>query len=409
MLAKQYHDDVHSLILELRREQRPVVIFGASRCGWYIEKVFNYFGVPVVAFADNDPSKTWRYSNTPVLLPVEVARQYPDASISIGVFSEPRKQAISKQLQSLNLKETPFLMDAFLFFFFIEIAGRECDKEGLARSINILFRCYRKEGYRYGNVDGYFVSPSVTGVITQKCSLRCRDCGQRIPYYRSPVNFPVKNVTDDIAAYARAFDIVPEMSLNGGEPFLHPDVGQICSEVSRIPNIIFISFVTNGTILPSTENLQHLSRSAADVRQSDYGQLSRKQNELFNACYEQNIYCYIHYINASHMWARPSPVCQSNRTNLENDLIFKSCISSEAICCQIMDGELHRCPFSMHATHQRVLPVHKSDFVWLNDPDKSDVDKETEIRSFISRSHSLKACDFCDPAYYVEVPPAIQL
>ena len=49
----------------------------------------------------------------------------------------------------------------------------------------------------------------------------------------------------EIKNYCESFDLVPEVSLHGGEPFLHPEIGQICQKLAQIPNLIFINLITN--------------------------------------------------------------------------------------------------------------------------------------------------------------------
>jgi hypothetical protein len=221
--SEQYQEGVTSLIDDIRGSERPVVIFGAGRAGWYIMKVFEHYGVPIMAFIDNNPEKQNVYDKYKVFPPKDIAERYPDAYVSIGVFVPDTAIVIKEHLQQIGFQDLHYNMAAFLFMYFVTVAGRNCDKGILAESIRILFENYKEGPTHYGYTkDNYFVSPFVTGVITQKCSLRCRDCAQFIPYYKNPVNLPIESVIDDLKQYAKAFDVVPEISLHGGEPFLHP-------------------------------------------------------------------------------------------------------------------------------------------------------------------------------------------
>lgn len=408
--ADQYQQEVLMYIKEIKNTGKPVVIFGAGRGGWYVMKVLEHYGVSINAFADNDPCKHGMYSNYFVHSPEDIARKFPEALVFLGVFTPNAANMVREQLLKLNFHHIYYGLDAFLFVYLTVVTGRKCNKEVLAQSIHILFENYSAGPNHYGyNEENHFVSPFVTSVITQKCSLRCRDCGQLIPNYKSPVHFSVECIVNDIKQYAKAFDVVPEISLHGGEPFLHPDIQRICSEVATIPNIVYISFITNGTILPSDDTLRQLSACGADILQSDYGSLSKKQTKLFTACQEHNIYCEFVYTNPTKMWTRPAaPFRKHNRSVKDNNEIYKKCVSSK-VCCQIMDGELHRCPFSMHASHQGSFPKVKSDFVRLNDPNMPDEILKEKIRSFLSQNIALSACDYCDPSNDIETPPAIQL
>lgn len=409
-IADQYKQNLASHLEDIRTTGSPVVIFGAGRAAWYIMKVLEFYRVPIKAFADNDPSKQNVFYDYPVLSPDGIAEAFPNAHVFLGVFMPGTAAAIQEQFVQFDARNVHFMMAEFLFIFFVDVAGRKCDEEVLAKSIEILFENYREGAIHYGLTKGnYFVSPFVTSVITQKCSLQCRDCAQLIPYYEKPVNFSVESVVDDLRRYAKAFDVVPEISLHGGEPFLYPDLQRLCREVAAIPNIVFISFITNGTILPSEEDLRQLSASGADVHQSGgYGALSRHQGALTEAFKRHSIYSDILYCSSSEMWTQAPPYVPHFRTDDDNDDIYRRCVSTN-VCCQIMNGELHRCALSMHGMHQGLFPRDEKDFVLLRQDGRSADFVVEQIRTFISRDSALTVCDYCAQDGGTLVAPAIQL
>ena len=373
-------------------------------------KVLEHYDVPIAAFSANDPGSPNAYFGYPVLSPNDVAGKFSDALVFLGLFMPDTAAAISEQFLLLNLPHVYYDTAAFLFIFFVTVAGRECDRGILAESIRMLFENYKEGAIHYGYTrDNYFVSPFVTSVITQKCTLRCRDCAQLIPYYKAPVHFSVESVVTDLKQYAKAFDVVPEISLHGGEPFLHPGVDAICKEAAAIPNIVFISFVTNGTIMLPEDKLQQLSACGADVHQSGgYGQLSRKRDALTEAFQRQGIYSDIMFCSPTEMWTQAPPQRKHARPVAENDKIYGRCVSSKT-CCQIMNGELHRCALSMHGTHQGLFPKCETDFVRLHGPKIPDSVLIPKIRDFLNQDRALSVCDYCDPDGGTVVPPAIQL
>jgi len=407
--SEQYKQEIMTYIREINQQKKPIVIFGAGKGGWYIMKVLEHYGVSINALADNDHFKHGNYYNHSVYSPETIATKFPNAIIFVGIFKPSTADAIKKQLTNLKFCQIHYNLDAFLFIYLTIIAKRTCDKDVLAQSIHILFNSYSEGDNFYGYTkENNFISPFVTSVITQRCSLRCRDCGQRIPYYKTPVHFPVKSIINDLTQYAKAFDVVPEISLHGGEPFLHPELAKICREVAKIPNIVFINFITNGTILPKEETLRQLSNLGADIHQSDYGLYSKQQTSLFDACNKHNIYCDILHTHPHKMWTQPAPTKEHKRSIEDNNKIYKKCVSS-TVCCQLMDGELHRCSFSMHASHQNLFPKPLNDFVALNNSNTTDKKLISQIRDLLNNDQALQACDFCDPANDIEVPPAIQL
>jgi organic radical activating enzyme len=409
-VSEKYQHQVLSHIQNIRFSGRPAIIFGAGRAGWYIMKVLEHYNVPITAFCDNSEEKQGTRFGYLVLSPVDIAARFPDALVFIGVFIPNTAALLQNRFHELGLRDVYFHTAAFLFEFIVKVAGRKCDSNVLAKSIEILFENYQEGAIHYGLTKGsYFVSPFVTSVITQKCSLRCRDCAQLIPYYEKPVNFSVESIVDDLKRYAKAFDVVPEISLHGGEPFLYPDLQRLCREVATIPNIVFISFITNGTILPPDETLRQLSTCGADVHQSGgYGALSRHQDALIEAFRRHSIYSDILYCSTTEMWTQSPPYIQHSRSAVDNDEIYRRCVSSN-VCCQIMNGELHRCALSMHGMHQGLFPKDGSDFVLLRQEDDNANLVEEHVRNFISRNTALTVCDYCSQDGGTLVAPAIQL
>ena len=123
-ISEQYQQRVISFIEEIRKSGSPVLIFGAGRAGWYIMKVLEYYDVPITAFADNDPGKQNIYYNYQVLSPNDSVRRFPNAHVFLGIFLPDTAVAVQKQLQQLNFQHVYFDTAAFLFTFFVSVAGR---------------------------------------------------------------------------------------------------------------------------------------------------------------------------------------------------------------------------------------------------------------------------------------------
>ena len=407
--SQEYRRTILTHVQNIFHSGKPALISGAGRAGWYIMRVLEFHGVTIAGFVDNDLTKRTGFCGYPVILPKEITLE-PKPYLFLGVFLPKTGAAIRSQFESAGIREVFFDTAAFLYSYLVDVAGRNCDNETLAQSIFALFDNYLDGSEKYGfSQSGFFVSPFVTSVITQKCSLRCRDCAQLIPYYQKPVHFTPEVITRDIRRYASAFDVVPEISLHGGEPFLHPDLPEICRQVSEVSNVVFISFVTNGTILPSEETLKALADCGADVHISGgYGDLSTRREELAEALRRHGVYSDTLFCLPTEMWSQPAPVFSRARLHKENDAMYNLCVST-TICCQLMNGELHRCPLSMHATNQGKVPKNADDFVVLNTVDSNREKLICNIRSLVTRTEALTVCDYCDPESTVSVTPAVQL
>ncbi len=387
---------------------KQIAVFGAAKAGWYVMKALAVRGVEIACFCDNNDYKQESgYHGHVVLSPADLQEAYPEAIVLVALFRHKNAEELKEHFRSQGFTVPDHDAYGFLFGYFTEVAGRQCDHEHLAKSLKRLAVYYSLDGYRYGDIgDNEFVSPFVTGVVTQKCNLRCYDCGQRIPYYTTPVNFSVPKIVEDIKRYCSAFTLVPEISLHGGEPFLHPEIGEICREISAIPNLVFINLITNGNILPTEDILRNLAAAGADLHQSDYGKLSKQQTEIFLACSKHDIFCDIHFVDQSEMWIRSAPIQPYARTAAETDSIYRECAATK-VCCQIMDGRMYRCPISAHGMAQGLIPQAESDFVKLQEGDDDTLTHS--VRSFLRREHPYSSCTYCAPEKATLVKPAIQL
>lgn len=398
--SEQYRQKVLSYIKKIRRTGKPVVIFGAGRGGWFIMKVLEYYGVSILAFADNDQRKHGMYFNYPVHSPEEIARIFPEAHTFLGILNQNNSIIINKQLQTLDFHNVHNTIDAFLFVYFTAVANRQCDREKLAHSISLLYD---------NNPDAdYFFSPTLSYVITQKCTLRCKDCGAFVPNIKSPITIPIETIVNDIKNYCTAFDVVHHIALQGGEPFIHPDIQRLCREVAAISNLVFVDFVTNGTILPSNDTIRQFSECGNCVLVSDYGPHSTKLMELSNALRNNNVY-FEYYRYDSEGWGQQTPIYQRNRGVDVNTKIYKECILHPRLCCQIMNGELHRCSFSNYTSNLGLIPRFEDDFVRLNESNVPDENLKAKIRAFINRDTALNACDYCPANERKLVPAGIQV
>lgn len=149
-----------------------------------------------------------------------------------------------------------------------------------------------------------------------------------------------------------------------------------------------------------------MAYAGADIHQSDYGKLSRKQAEVFSACSRHNVFCDIHFVNPNEKWTRSGPVRPHYRKQQENDEWFQKCIATD-ICCQIMNGRLYRCPISAHESAQGKIAEDTENYVRLESSEQETV--SADIRRFLSTTTALPACDFCPIGEGTYVTPAIQL
>ncbi len=204
--AAKFRREMSSFVAEISGNNRPVVVVGAGRGGWYVQQSLAKKGIAVAAFADNNPAKHGNYCGVPVIAPQAAAERHPDAIFLPGLLGTKNLQAISTQLAGIGIGDTRHLMPCILFDYFTEVARRNIDPEALATTI---------ERYYAEQMDAPTISPSLSCIVTQKCSLCCEECGAFVPEIVSPKTYQVDQIIEDLHTYCSAFDVVHHVALQG--------------------------------------------------------------------------------------------------------------------------------------------------------------------------------------------------
>lgn len=398
-IAQTYRNQISALANEISGHNNRAVIVGAGRGGWYLAQAMAHHGVEVSTYADSDSGKHGFRNGKEILSIPSAIAKYPDAIFLPGVLNSGNLPAMQQMLRDAGAADVRYFMPQAVFCYFTEIKARNCNPSALAESF----------GKLYGDAGKTLVcSPSLSYVITQKCTLNCKDCGAFVPENAKPATFPASAIVEDIRKYCSAFDIVHHIALQGGEPFLHREIASIVEQISAIPNLLFVDIVTNGTIVPKPDVLETISRNGVCVIISDYGAASPKIAPLTEACKKSGIYVgYYNYVGDA--WGSQYPMRKRNRNTEANDAIFRYCVSNPMVCGQIMDGKFHRCSFSNFTEYLRLTPELEGDFVNLAALEFGDATLAQKIRAIALRGTALAACDYCPGNERSFVPAGIQI
>jgi len=170
--------------------------------------------------------------------------------------------------------------------------------------------------------------------ITSRCSLNCKDCMQYIPY-RSKQDVPIKTLYKDLEMLFRHISFVGEISIMGGEPFLHGKLQELLEYIrdnfrERIGSLVI---TTNGTILPDDSRILTLCRELeVFISVSDYSKtfpwLEVKISELESSARDAGV-----SIKCKRLaWSAPG--------RFDESIDFRNCSQAHM---QLADGKLWRC------------------------------------------------------------------
>lgn len=221
------------------------------------------------------------------------------------------------------------------------------------------------------------------------CNLSCKDCMHFSPieptHYLS--NLELKS---DLCKINRIVS-VDVLRLLGGEPLLHPNLGQLAktAQASQIAKTISIS--TNGILLSQFADDDDLWSTVSECEVTLYPVTQKLHNSIIQTCCEiSNKYGTLFSIYFCNSF-RKSGSPQKHDDAITN-CIFKTCIvSRQWQCFNLFEGKLFMCPQALSISRNIDLPNTCENYVDLSD----EVDLENRIKQYVERPNPLPICYYC--------------
>ncbi len=388
-------------IENIKKEGIPVIIFGAGIVGEVLFYACRDAGIKVECFCDNNINKT-RSSmcDIEIIHTSILKKKYKEANFLISaadikdVVDQLHVLGYSKwHASSLLLRD--FDVSGYQFSAptdFVEFAVGAC------------LLCHD----RYLNSDKLFLR-SVDIVITERCSLKCRDCSNLMQYYKKPVDFDIKELMHSIDVFCTFIDEVHEFRVIGGEPFMHKEFHLIIKRLIDEPKVKKIAIYTNGTIIPKEYQMEDLKNNKVLVFITDYGMFSKKLNSLTQTLLWNNIAFYTLKVQG---WTDCAKIMRHHRDVEHQKEIFKNCCAKNL--ATLLKGKLYRCPFCANAARLLAIPDYENDYIDIFQEPQEIMDiyeMKKKIKAFLLEKAFLQVCDYCNGRSFEapQIPPAIQI
>lgn len=236
-------------------------------------------------------------------------------------------------------------------------------------------------------------------IITERCSMKCKDCSNLMQYYEKPENADLNEMMATIDTMCAKMDEVYEFRVIGGEPFMNKEIHLVVEHLTSKENVKKVSIFTNATIVPRETQWPALQHEKVRMFVTDYDELSRNIQKLLPELEKRGIPYVSEKANG---WTDCAALDKHNRTIPEQEKIFQACCAKNLNT--LHDGRLYRCPFAANAAKLKAVPDYKEDYLVVQDADKE------EIRSFLRDKTYISTCDHCNGRSYGDevIVPAIQ-
>ncbi len=249
------------------------------------------------------------------------------------------------------------------------------------------------------------VLPSLDVVITERCSLKCRDCANLMQYYSRPQDVTFEALFTELDVLMGAVDHVFELRVLGGETFMNKRAHEYVKRLQHYRNFSRIAVYSNGTIVPTRAAIESMANEHTYVRISNYGLLSRRLSVLVEELERASV---TYEVDEMPGWHDCAEIGRRARSAEELEAVYSACCARQLLT--ILNGSVFLCPFSANATNLCAIPDVPEDRVDL----ASTLDRD-EIRRrlvlMLRGRRFINACEYCGgrPMGLLPLPVARQV
>ena len=242
--------------------------------------------------------------------------------------------------------------------------------------------------------------------ITEKCSLKCKDCSNLMQYYTKPIDSELSTLLESVDKFMRCVDSLDEFRILGGDPFMSKDLHKIINKLVTYDQCKKVVVYTNARIVPKGNNLEALKNDKVILDITNYGESSSAHLKVIELAKKENIAFSTMRCTTWQDCGRIIPFSNKNVNDLEHQ--FTNCCNSDLIT--LLHGKLYRCPFSANGVNLNAIPQKSTDEVDLLNKELTLDETREQIKKLCYEKKYLEACYYCNGRDYssVDINSAIQ-
>jgi len=307
-----------------------LILYGAGKVADVVDYVLRQRGIKYLCYCD-----TYRAGGThnghPIVPPEALRGEYAGVPVIITTIHH---RSVMELLQEYGPRE---IMDSVPLLVDVDFSdwGKSGEKM-TAEWASRLVLSYLTTMVTEKNTIFY---SELCVMLTQKCTLRCKDCSSLIPYFQNPIHYDADMIVRSLSNLLSYEEIqFQEIPLLGGEPLLYPDLFKVLAFALTAKSARRVSIITNGTLVPREELIPLMQDSRFFMRISDYGALSSQKDKLLTFLENNKIrYEIDNYTEWYENQLTDSTACN------EADASYKYHACTDARYAVLQGGRLYRC------------------------------------------------------------------
>ncbi len=365
---------------------KGVIIFGTGNCGAIVLDSLKKIGINIFSLTDNNKHK-WgkKIRDLEVIPPDQIKKKYEDIPVLIAV--DLNFPYIRKQLNSMGVKE---IYDCDFIFSKLDIDLSACENVTWSEArFKQKIDLYMYSVLAHKNKTDELKVDSIDLMLTEKCSLKCKDCSNLMQLYAKPIDQDFEMVKESIDTFLNTVDYCREIRLLGGEPLMYKKIDLVIEHLLKYNNYDQIRINTNGTIVPKENKIKVFQNKKIFFDISNYGKVSRNVDGLVKLLKKMNI---AHNASVVTEWQDVGKIVKTNRTSELNKEIFGNCCINRGLT--LLHGKLYLCPFSANATNLKAIKYADDEI--LNLKKHSRYDLKNMIHKLYFDTDYLEACKSCN-------------
>ncbi len=240
-------------------------------------------------------------------------------------------------------------------------------------------------------------------IVGQVCTLNCIHCCEAVPFLKQHRFVDPSTIISDVRKVAEASRFLKFVELIGGEPFAHPNIGQVLLDLLQIKNIGYVKVFTNATIVPDDSLCDTLKNPRIMLQVSNYekrasGRLLEHILSTRKKLAEERV-PYIFSPNLE--WRDFSSFDLHNADPETLETVFRECPLLN--CHRLHEGTLYRCPHHYAGVQLGKLAKHEVECVDINEFENGGLAKALDAFENVSY---IDACRYCTMPFDAAVVPA---